>query len=185
MTRNHRPASRDSCRACSNWAGSTVATCGSTLAGPRPIPTTFADTRPNWLPSGRTSSWLVPAPQPWRRCCRRAAPCRSCSGWSSTRSAPRHRDLLIPRAARHKFPTLYAGRWFVPGGGLFSYGRYYVARFRREDGCGDRLLKGERPADLPVQSATKYQTVINLKTAKALGLTIPESVLARSDEVLE
>ena len=99
--------------------------------------------------------------------------------------ATRHRDLIITLAARHKLPTVYAGRWFVTGGGLFSYGPDYVDQFRQTAGYVDRVLRGEKPADLPVQSATKYQTVINLKTAKALGLTIPESVLARADEVLE
>ena len=73
-----RPASRRSCRGCSNWAGPSAATCGSTIAGPQAMPTTFADTRRNWSRSRRTSSWPL-APRPWRRCCRRPAPCRSCS----------------------------------------------------------------------------------------------------------
>src|SRR5713226_959368 len=83
--------------------------------------------------------------------------------------ATRHRDLIITLAARHKLPAIYAGRWFVTDGGLLSYGPDYVAQFRQAAGYVDRVLKGEKPADLPVQSATKYETVINLKTAKALG----------------
>jgi putative ABC transport system substrate-binding protein len=99
--------------------------------------------------------------------------------------ATRHRDLIVALAARYKLPAVYGGRWFVTGGGLFSYGPDYVDQFRRTAGYVDRVLKGEKPADLPVQSATKYETVINLKTANALGLTIPQSVLGRADEVLE
>jgi putative ABC transport system substrate-binding protein len=87
--------------------------------------------------------------------------------------ATRHRDLIVTLAARHKLPAVYAGRWMVTGGGLVSYGPDYVDQFRRTASYVDRVLKGEKPADLPVQSATKYDTVINLKTAKALGLTIP------------
>jgi putative ABC transport system substrate-binding protein len=99
--------------------------------------------------------------------------------------ATRHRDLIIKLAARLKLPAVYAGRWFVTDGGLLSYGPDYVDQFRQAAGYVDRVLKGEKPADLPVQSATKYETVINLRTAKALGLTIPQSVLARADEVIE
>jgi ABC-type uncharacterized transport system substrate-binding protein len=99
--------------------------------------------------------------------------------------ATRHRDLIVALAAQYKLPAVYGGRWFVNGGGLFSYGPDYVDQFRRTAGYVDRVLKGEKPADLPVQSATKYETVINLKTANALGLTIPQSVLGRADEVLE
>jgi ABC-type uncharacterized transport system substrate-binding protein len=99
--------------------------------------------------------------------------------------ASRHRDLIIALAARHKLPAVYGGRWFVTAGGLISYGPDYVDQFRQAAGYVDRVLKGEKTADLPVQSATKYQTVINLKTAKALGLTVPQSVLARADEVIE
>jgi putative ABC transport system substrate-binding protein len=99
--------------------------------------------------------------------------------------ATRHRDLIVALAAQYKLPAVYGGRWFVTGGGLFSYGPDYVDQFRRTAGYVDRVLKGEKPADLPVQSATKYETVINLKTANALGLTIPQSVLGRADEVLE
>jgi putative ABC transport system substrate-binding protein len=99
--------------------------------------------------------------------------------------ATRHRDLIVMLAARHRLPAVYAGRWMVTGGGLVSYGPDYVDQFRKTAGYVNRVLKGEKPADLPVQSATKYDTVINVKTANALGLTIPQSVLGRADEVLE
>src|ERR1700730_14055489 len=87
--------------------------------------------------------------------------------------ATRHRDLIITLAARHKLPAVYAGRWFVTGSGLLSYGPDYVEQFRQAAGDVERILKGEQPADLPVQAPTKYELVINLKTAKALGLDIP------------
>ena len=84
-----------------------------------------------------------------------------------------HRDLIITLAARHKLPAVYYERFFVAGGGLISYGPDYLDQFRRAAGYVDRILKGEKPADLPVQAPTKYELVINLKTAKALGLTMP------------
>ena len=99
--------------------------------------------------------------------------------------ATRHRDLIIKLAARYKLPAIYAGHWFVTDGGLLSYGPDYVAQFRQAAGYVDRVLKGEKPADLPVQSATKYETVINLKTAKTLGLDVPAPLLARADVVIE
>jgi putative ABC transport system substrate-binding protein len=96
-----------------------------------------------------------------------------------------HRDLIVTLAARHKLPAIYFDRSFVVAGGLISYGPDIVDQCRRAAGYVDRILKGEKPADLPVQAPTKYDTVINLKTAKALGLDIPASVLARADEVIE
>jgi putative tryptophan/tyrosine transport system substrate-binding protein len=99
--------------------------------------------------------------------------------------ATRRRDLIITLAERYKLPAIYAGRWFVTDGGLLSYGPDYVAQFRQAAGYVDRVLKGEKPGDLPVQSATKYETVINLRTANALGLDVPAPLLARADVVIE
>jgi putative tryptophan/tyrosine transport system substrate-binding protein len=96
-----------------------------------------------------------------------------------------HRDLIIKRAARHRLPAVYPLRLFVTSGGLISYGPDIVDQHRRAATYVDRILRGEKPADLPVQAPTKYELVINLKTAKALGLTVPDSLLARADEVIE
>jgi putative ABC transport system substrate-binding protein len=102
------------------------------------------------------------------------------SAWSVVR-----RDLIIALAARHKLPAVYPNRFFVTSGGLISYGTDFSDQYRRAAGYVDRILRGEKPADLPVQAPTKYELAINLKTAKALGLTIPAAVLARADHVIE
>jgi len=96
-----------------------------------------------------------------------------------------HRDLIVTLAAMHRLPAVYFDRFFVVTGGLVSYGPDFVDQYRRAAGYVDRILKGEKPAELPVQAPTKFELVINLKTAKALGMSIPQSLQASADEVIE
>jgi putative ABC transport system substrate-binding protein len=104
---------------------------------------------------------------------------------ASSALALRHRDLIITLAAKHKLPAIYWERFFVSNGGLMSYGPDLIDNYRRAAGYVDRILKGEKPADLPVQTPTKYEMAINLKTAKALGLSVPLGMQQRADELIE
>jgi putative ABC transport system substrate-binding protein len=104
---------------------------------------------------------------------------------ASSTSALVNRDLIIGLAARHKLPSVYAQREFVAAGGLMSYAADFSAQFRDAAGYVDRIFKGEKPAELPVQAPTKYQLVVNLKAAKTLGITLPPALLTRADEVIE
>jgi putative ABC transport system substrate-binding protein len=117
-----------------------------------------------------------------------AAFARSSNGGLIVTASPAatlHRDLIVTLAARHKLPALYPFRYYVTAGGLISYGPDEIEQYRQVAGYVDRILKGEKPADLPVQAPTKYELVINLRTAKAMGLTMPQNVLSRADEVIE
>ena len=96
-----------------------------------------------------------------------------------------HRNLIIKLAAQHRLPAVYNSRYWIAEGGLVSYGPDVLDQYRHAAGYVDRILKGEKPADLPVQAPTKYELVINVKTAKALGLDLPSSLLGRADEVIE
>jgi putative ABC transport system substrate-binding protein len=96
-----------------------------------------------------------------------------------------HRNLIISLAARHRLPAVYAFRFFVAAGGLMSYATDLAEQYRQAATYVDRILRGEKPADLPVQAPTKFETVVNLKTAKALGLTVPPGILVGADEVIE
>jgi putative ABC transport system substrate-binding protein len=96
-----------------------------------------------------------------------------------------HRELIIALAARHRLPAVYYARYYVTGGGLISYGPDFLDQCQRAAGYVDRILKGDKPADLPVQAPIRFQLVINLKTAKTLGLTVPPMLHARADEVIE
>jgi putative tryptophan/tyrosine transport system substrate-binding protein len=104
---------------------------------------------------------------------------------TSSTLATLNRELIVAIASRHRLPAVYSNRLFVTDGGLLSYSPDRTAQFRQAAGYVDRILKGEKPSDLPVQAPTKYELAINLKTAKALGLTVPDTVLARADEVIE
>jgi len=104
---------------------------------------------------------------------------------TSNALASHHRNVIIALALRFRLPAVYPHRLFVADGGLISYGPNYVDQYRQAAGYVDRILKGERPAEMPVQAPTKYEIVVNLKTAKTLSLTLPPAVLARADEVLE
>jgi putative ABC transport system substrate-binding protein len=104
---------------------------------------------------------------------------------SGSPSAVIHRGLIIALAAKHRLPTVYPNRVYADVGGLISYGADFVDQYRRAASYIDRILKGAKPTDLPVQVPTKYELVINLKTAKTLGLTVPPTLLARADEVIE
>jgi putative ABC transport system substrate-binding protein len=96
-----------------------------------------------------------------------------------------HRDLIIALAARHRLPAVYANGIFPRSGGLLSYGVHRIDQFRQAAAYVDRILRGEKPADLPVQASTKFELIINLKTAKALGLTVPLTLQVAADEVIE
>jgi putative tryptophan/tyrosine transport system substrate-binding protein len=104
---------------------------------------------------------------------------------TTSRLARVHRDLIITLAARYKLPTVYPHRYYVASGGLISYGADYIEQFRLAAGYVDRILKGEKPADLPVQAPTKFELVINLKTAKTLGLNVPQTLLSSANEIIE
>src|SRR6516162_656377 len=104
---------------------------------------------------------------------------------TTSAAATVHRNLIISLAARHRLPAVYPYRHFATGGGLISYGPDLIDQYQQAAGYVDRILRGEKPANLPVQAPTKYELVINLKTAKSLGLTIPETLLATADEVIQ
>jgi putative ABC transport system substrate-binding protein len=104
---------------------------------------------------------------------------------SAAAATETRRELITSLAARHKLPAIAPFKFFATGGGLMSYGADFVGQFRRAAGYVDRILKGDKPADLPVQAPNKYELVINLKAAKSLGISVPATLIARADEVIE
>src|SRR5262245_16009510 len=171
-------ASRPFCRRCGKRVGRSAAMCASISAGLLML-NSIPNMRWNCLPSRRTSFWL-PVPPLFRRCER----LHGLIVTQNTSVIP-HRKLIIALAASHRLPAVYASRFFAMDGGLLSFGPNLLDNYRQAAGYVDRILRGEKPADMPVMQPTRYELVINLKTAKALGLEVPRLLLVRADEVIE